>query len=396
MIRNRVLRMTSALAAVSSLALLLYVPAPAGAASAPSSASSTPAAQSTAFTNEVALEHSGFRENGTLYIPLRDLSSHLDLQLLWNPDKESLEVTGLYQAVSLKSGQAKAYTASGGVITLGGETLVRGGVTYVSDKLFSKAFGIPVSWRGGSTFSIPYASRYVLTRADRQLFWLNREHGVLYSGRSGMVPRYAGAVQAHDLDWVSMSGRRINDGSYAVDIHNVSGEPHLSNTRWRLLITEGSVIRQAVTHYWNPRMYGLKEDVFAFQGNLVMMGGTTLRLVNPDGHIYKTYNLADITGIDDAYAVEAVDTDFLLVRTFQKGTLILIDRRTGHSVTLYRELLSAEDQAWLEAYPDTEIDYPGDGLSYAGREGDALSFEWTSFVKEQKVHFTYNLPPFIF
>ncbi|MBY9082422.1 copper amine oxidase N-terminal domain-containing protein [Paenibacillus sp. HN-1] len=390
MIRNRIFRMTSALAAVSSLALLLYVPAPAGAAPA---LSSTLSAQSTASTNEVTLDHSGFRENGTLYIPLRDLSSFMDLQLLWNPDKRSLEVTGLYQAVSLKPGQAKAYTASGSVIMLGGETLVRSGVTYVSDKLFSKAFGMPISWKGGSTFSIPYTSRYVLTQADRQLFWLNREHGVLYSGRSGMIPRLAGAIQASGLDWVSMSARRINEASYAIDIHNVSGEPHLSNTRWRLLMYEGSVNRQGVTHYWNPRMTGLKEDVFAFQGNLVMMGGSTLRLVNPDGHIYKTYNLAEITGVDDAYAVEAIDTDFVLVRAFQKGTLFLIDRRTGVSVMLYHELLSAEDQAWLEAYPDTEIDYPGDGLSYAGRSGDALSFEWTSFVKEQKIHFTYNLPP---
>ncbi|WP_025692981.1 copper amine oxidase N-terminal domain-containing protein [Paenibacillus zanthoxyli] len=393
--RSKASRRTAALLAASTLTTLLFASAPTEAAFA-SSASTPPAVPSAAESaslNELSLEHSGFQKNGTTYVPLKDISSYLDLQLLWNADKSSLEVTGLYQAVTLKAGQPKAYTAAGKVIMLGGETLIRGGVTYVPVKLFSKAFGVPVSWKGGNRFAVSYVSRYIKTSTGRELFWLNREHGVLYSGQSGTVPLRAGMIQVNDLDWVSMSVRRISSASYAVEIENASGEPHINNTRWRALVSGGSLVRQAKTRYWNPRMVGLKRDVFAFQGNVVMVDGQMLTLVNPDGHIFKTYDLLKITGINDAFAVEYVDTDFLLVRPFQKGTLILIDRRSGQSVQLYKQLLSADDQAWLEAYPNTEIDYPGDNLEFTGRLGDTLSFEWTSFTGEQKVHLTYTLSP---
>ncbi|AIQ10694.1 copper amine oxidase N-terminal domain-containing protein [Paenibacillus durus] len=393
--RSKASRRTAALLAASTLTTLLFAAAPieAAFASGASTPPTVPSAAESAILNDLSLEHSGFQENGTTYVPLKDISSLLDLQLLWNSDKSSLEVTGLYQAVSLKAGQPKAYTAAGKVIMLGAETLIRGGVTYVPEKLFSKAFGVPVVWKGDNRFAVPYATKYIKTSTGRELFWLNREHGVLYSGQSGTVPLRAGIIRVAGLDWVSMSARRINSASYAVEIENARGEPHINNTRWRALVSGGSLVRQAMTHYWNPRMLGMKRDVFAFQGNVVMVDGQTLTLVNPDGHIFKTYDLLEITGINDAFAVEFVDTDFLLVRPFQKGTLNLIDRRSGQSVQLYKQLLSADDQAWLEAYPDTEIDYPGDNLEFTGRSGDTLSFEWTSFTGGQKVHFTYTLSP---
>ncbi|MDT3429009.1 hypothetical protein J2Z22_004605 [Paenibacillus forsythiae] len=391
--RSQASRRTAALLAASALTSLLLAATPIEAASVTSAPSAVPSAAKAPVLHELSLEHSGFQENGTTYIPLRDICSFLDLQPLWNPDKASLEVTGIYQAVSLKPDQPKAYTAAGKVIMLGAKPLIRDGVTYVPEKLFSKAFSIPVVWKGENRFSLPYTVKHVMTAAGRELFWLSREHGVLRSGPSGSVPRRAGIIQVANLDWVSMSARKINPASYAVEIENAYGEPHINNTRWRVLVSEGSLVRQAKTQYWGARMLGMKRDVFAFQGNVVMVDGQTLMLAGPDGHIVEEYNLQKLTGIDDAFAAEAVDTDFVLVRPFQKGTLILIDRRSGQSVQLYKELLSAADQAWLEACPDTNIDYPGDRLVYTGRSEDTLSFEWTSFNQGQKVHFTYTLSP---
>lgn len=394
--RGRAFRAAAALAAAFSLALALYAPGHAGAsAGSPAEASTAVSAASVPVPEaaDVTLEHPGFRQNGTVYLLLKDLAPVLDLQLLWDKENGRIEVTGLYQALTLKIGQSKAYTVSGKTVMLGGETLIRDGVTYVSDKLFAKAFGIRLTWKGGAQASVPYSSRFLTTSSGRQLFWLNREHGVLYSGPSGTLPKRAGTIHVTDLGWVSLSARRIHASSYAVEIENSSGEPHISNTRLRALIYNGSIVRQARTRYWNPRMLGMKEDVFAYRGNVAMVDGTTLRLVNPDGHIFKTYDLLGLTGMDDAFAVEAVESEFLLVRPFRKGTLILIDRRTGESAVLYKELLSADDQAWLEAYPDTETDYPGDQLEYAGHSGDTLSFEWTSFNKGQRIHFSYSLSP---
>ncbi|GGG09803.1 hypothetical protein GCM10010912_62810 [Paenibacillus albidus] len=340
-------------------------------------------------------EHPIIREKGSVYLPLRETAAMLDLQVLWNAGKSSIEVTGLYQALSLKVGQPKAYTASNAVIMLGAPTLIREGVTYVSDKLFSKAFNLPVTWNDKTgEIAVPYAERYLKSSSGKQLFWVHKGQGVVYSGPSGTLPSRAGAAKVHDLDWVTLSARTINSTSYVLSISNAFGEPHINESRYRLLLHKGQLVRQAHTSYRGVRNLGMNENVFAFQGNLVMVDRNILTLVNPDGHVFQTYHLADITGIDDAFAVEAVEPEFLVVRPYQKGTLMLIDRHSNKSVVLYPQLLGAEDQAWLEEFPDTDVDYPGDQLRYTGRSGNTLSFEWASFTDNRQIHFTYALPPF--
>jgi len=384
---------TAALPLLLGAALLL----PAGSAAASADSAPAAAVQATYTARAVKvqheLEHSGFRQHGVLYIPLKDLAPMLDLQIQWNPENSSVEVTGLYQAVTLKLGQPKAYTADYKVIMLGTPPIVREGITYVPEKLFSKAFHLPVTWEGKALFSVSYTEKYIKEALGDQLFWLNKERGVVYSGTSGKLPSRAGTVNIHNLDWVGMTVRKINNSSYALEINNAFGEPHINESRYRVLLHEGKIAGQAVSSYHGTRNLGMKDNLFAFQGNIVLMNRNILTLVNPDGQPFKTYDLKQLTGVDDAFSLEAMDTEYLLVRPFQAGTLILIDRQSGKSTLLYRELLSTDDQTWLEQYPVTEFDYPGDSLVYTGRSGGMLSFEWNSFKDSRKVHFTYALFP---
>ncbi|NUU59214.1 copper amine oxidase N-terminal domain-containing protein [Paenibacillus agri] len=338
-----------------------------------------------------SLEHAGFRQQGAVYLPLKEMAPLLDLHVLWNADKSSIEVTGLYQALSLKVGQSKAYTADNKVISLGAPTLIRDGITYVPTTLFSKAFSLPVGWDGKLDVTVPYTERYLKAVSGRELFWLHKEKGVVYSGESGRRPVRAGIANVRQLDWATLSVRTVNSTSYVLDLNNASGEPHIHVSNYRLLLHEGQLVRQTVSSYGGMRNLGMKENVSAYQGNLVMVNKSILYLVNPDGHIFKTYNLAEPTGIDDTFALEAIEEDFLLVRPYQKGTLFLIDRKSGESTALYTQLLGSEDQAWLEQYPNWDFDYPGDRLQYNGRSGNTLSFTWTSFEDNRQVQFTYTL-----
>ncbi|MFC3750665.1 copper amine oxidase N-terminal domain-containing protein [Paenibacillus sp. GCM10012306] len=341
-----------------------------------------------------SLEHAGFHQQGAIYLPLKEVAPLLDLHVLWNADKSSIEVTGLYQALSLKIGQAKAYTVDNKVISLGAPTLIRDGVTYVPATLFSKAFSLPVGWDGKLDVIVPYTERYLKAVSGREVFWLHKEKGVIYSGSSGRRPVRAGIANVRQLDWTSLNARTVNSTSYVLDLNNAFGEPHIHVSNYRILLHEGRLVGQAVSSYGGMRNLGMKESVSAYQGNLVMMNGSILYLVNPDGHIFKTYNLAELTGIDDAFALEAIEEEFLLVRPYLKGTLFLIDRKSGESTALYTQFLGAEDQAWLEQYPEWDFDYPGDRLEYTGRSGNTLSFAWMSYDDNRQVHFTYTLPLF--
>jgi hypothetical protein len=394
MVPSKLVAYGAAIVCVVGMTLALS-PDSAAAASSPSvTAPSTVALASSAQQSRRMLEHEVLREHGIDYFPLRDVAPVLDLQVLWNADKSSIEVTGLYQALSLKIGQPKAYTADNKVIMLGAPTVIREGRTYVSGQLFSKAFNLPLRLESKTEISVPYMERYLKAVSGREVFWLHKEKGVVYSGTSGQLPVRAGTVNVRGLDWATLAVRTVNSASYVLDINNAFGEPHINVSNYRALLHEGRLVRQAVSSYGGMRNLGMKDNVSAFQGNLVMMDQNMLYLVNPDGHVFKTYNLAELTGIEDAFALEAIDTDLLLVRPYQKGTLFLIDRRSGESTALYTKLLGAEDQAWLEQFPELELDYPGDRLEYTGRSGNTLSFEWTSFKDNRQVHFTYALSPF--
>lgn len=340
------------------------------------------------------LEQEAFRRAGTVYLPLKETAAPLDLQVAWNPANSSVEVTGLHQAVSLKLGQPKAYTITNKTIKLGAPVLVQNGVTYVPDSLFAKAFSLPVTWDGGSDISLPYSEQYIKSVNGRRMFWLNREYGVIYTGESGRTPVRSGILEIgrSELDWVSIRSRLINSESSVLDIDNAYGEPHVHQTRYRALLHKGRLVRQGDSSFSGARGLAFKENVPAFQGHVVIVDRHLLTLVTPDGQAYKTYDLRQITGVDDAFAVEAVEPDFLLVRPYQQAALYVTDRKTLQAVLLYPQLLSAEDKVRLEEYPDTEVDYPGDGLTYTGRSGRQLSFEWKSFPDGRLVHFTYTLP----
>jgi hypothetical protein len=113
-------------------------------------------------------------------------------------------------------------------------------------------------------------------------------------------------------------------------------------------------------------------DLKLYDDNLILHDGNTLRFIQDGtGNVIDTLDLVKLGGEEDAYYIEGIDKDILLLRGNQKSLLTLIDRKTGERTLLYKELLTAEDQGFAE---NNDAPYKGDTLKFLKRSGDKLYF----------------------
>ncbi|WP_435923311.1 copper amine oxidase N-terminal domain-containing protein [Paenibacillus sp. DYY-L-2] len=318
------------------------------------------------------LEHPAFKQAGQLYVPLREAASLFDLHLVYHDSSKILELTGVTQTAKLKAGSSTATGSNGASVSLGAPVQLKQGVTYVPASLFGKLFGIPISLTSKHEISYVYSSKYALAQTEGMLFWLNRSQGVLYMGPSGRLPSKTGTVEIKYPDLLGMTASKIDDSSYVADISNVYGEPHIFNGRYRALVHGGAVVRQSGMSFGGPSSVTLERDVLQFDGSIVLNNGATAELVKPDGTVVETLDLEKYGGPDDVYSLEALDSDFLLIRSYAAGTLLLVNRGSGKTTPLYLSLL---DQAGIDRIENDELGI-NDGLKYAGRSGNQLKFTW--------------------
>lgn len=318
------------------------------------------------------IEHPMFRQSGQLYVPLRDTAALFDLHLVFNNSSKTLELTGVTQMATLKAGSSEASGINGNTVSLGAPVLIKQGVTYVPASLFGKFFGISISPMKKQEISYVYSSKFALAQAEGMLFWLNRDQGVLYMGPSGHLPSKAGIVDIKYSDLLDMAASKIDDSAFVADINNVYGEPHMFNGRYRVLLHNGAVVRQSSMSFGGPSSVSLEKDVLQFNGNIVLNYGLTAELVNPDGTVVETLDFEKYGGPDDVYSLEALETDFLLIRSYAAGTLLLVERGTGKTIPLYLNLL---DEASIDRIENDESGI-NDGLKFIGRSGDQLKFTW--------------------
>ncbi|WP_410772407.1 copper amine oxidase N-terminal domain-containing protein [Fontibacillus sp. BL9] len=350
-----------------------------------------PAAAATDSVNQkvtVMLEHKPFKQSGQLYVPLREVAALFDLQLTYNHATKSLELTGVTQYAKLKAGSASATGKNNVTVSLGAPILIKQGNTYVPASLFAKLFGIPITPSGKQEITYVYSSKYVMAQAEGKLFWLNRAKGVLYMGVSGQLPARAGSINIEHPDLLWMDANKINDSTYATSIYNIYGEPHIFDGRYRAILHNGSIVRQASMSYGGPSSINLEKDVLTHDGKIILNNGQTAELVTPDGKVAEVIDLEEIGGPDDVYSLEVMETDFLLIRPYSTGTLLLVDRSSGEATSIYLSML---DKASIDRIQNDEFGI-GDGLKYTGRTGDQLNFIWQlPTLSSEAVTKTYDL-----
>lgn len=341
---------------------------------------------------DLELKNAPFKKNGAVMIPVKELTDYLDLQVMQSTDKKHIYISSPYQSIRLAAGQSKAVDALGKPLKLQTAPVIRKGVTYVPASLLTQSFGIPVSWKGKSVISIAAVKRYASGAAGSMLFWLNRETRELTLGLAGKQPKPAGKVSIEHVDLLGIVPRKVQAESYVVDVFNFYGEPHIFETRTRVLLYKGRIMKQGSTAYVNFAGRNTKPDVNGFKGNAAIMDGSTLQLVHPTGKVIKTYDLAAITGVKDDFVVEALHEDFLLVRPYKTATLFIIHPVSKKSVLIYPELLEGKAKELVEDYPPNEAGFSGDSLTFKSYDGQTLTFEWSHPFAEGKKSYSYKLP----
>ncbi|MFW5437990.1 hypothetical protein [Paenibacillus apiarius] len=106
---------------------------------------------------------------------------------------------------------------------------------------------------------------------------------------------------------------------------------------------------------------------------------------------FFVYNLHELTGEEDDSTVEGAFEDYLLVRPYEKNTLMLYNKKTKELITLYKELLNDEEQNMIDNAAIEDADYQGDKLTFARKEGDTLYFKHVELYGSKESELTYRL-----
>lgn len=214
---------------------------------------------------------------------------------------------------------------------------------------------------------------YAVKKADGDIYMAQGQN---------LAKRIASIHKTIDLADIKVSA--TPKGLQIIRIGDSYGEPHISYQDFTLILKNGALIRQAHMNYH----WGVGTNIKMYNDNIVLSDGHTLRIIEDGtGKVIDTIDLIKLGGAKDIYTVEGLQPDFIIVRSIQNTHLTLIDRQTGKSVVLYKELLTTAQQAQVEAPPIGS----DDRLTYVKRNGKTLYFAYDKgSTDEKKLTYTLN------
>ncbi|GGD90314.1 stalk domain-containing protein [Paenibacillus nasutitermitis] len=322
-------------------------------------------------------------KNGVAYLDAAAMGSSAGLEIKADTSGKRIQFDGWEKHFAVRIG-SRTGVLDGKVTDLGGTVLKQGENIYVPAKFLIKALeGGSVSWDAKNNRILAnglHTFRQVGKTFEGSTYSISGENGDLYVSKGTAAPHKLASLGVQ-ADSVDMTFNKTKGGLLVLTVLNNYGEPHINNQILSLVLKNGSVIRQSSVKYW----LRWEKNVTQTDDSLLLTDGKQLRVIEDStGNVEQTLDLVKLGGEDDVYFVEAFDPDFLLIRPNHKGLLTLIDRATGTSTLLYKELLSAEDQEYAET---NDVPYHGDSLKFVKRSGNTLYFKDHNSTKE----YTYTL-----
>lgn len=310
-------------------------------------------------------------KNGVVYVDVRGISENAGLKMEWDKSSKRALFKGWTKSFAVRIGSQSG--------VLDGKTVDLGGIPFKSkeDGIYVPARFIVKAFEGSNlhldsktnTLSASGLKTYnVFTETyGGRTYTLVKGNGDLYvSQGKDKVIKLTSLETA--FDWVGMQIEKTPGGLLVIKINDSFGEPHINTRIVTLVFKNGALLRKATIAY----QFRGDADLKPYDNNLLLHDGNTLRLIQDGtGNITATLDLLKLGGDEDAYYIEGIDNDILLLRGNQKGLLTLIDRNTGERTLLYKELLTAEDQEYAEM---NDTPYKGDTLKFVKRSGDKLFF----------------------
>lgn len=335
-------------------------------------------------------------QNGTIFLDIRELAEDSGLTLAWDSTGQRASLNGFMKKAAIRLGSRTAML-DGKIVTLSAapfkkkEKKTNNEIVYVPVR-----FGVQLL--GGDHIQVDRQQIHVTARNIKSYdvitdvykgstYTLKKDGGDLYVAHGNQAPVKLISLGI-DFDSVDMEFESTAGGLLILTINDAYGEPHIHNQQVKLIFQKGKLIRKAYADFTRVN----DSDITSYQDKIVLSDGKILRMIEDGtGNIVDQLDLVKLGGgSNEKYAVEGLYDDVILMRTASKGRLLLIDRHTNQSVTLYKELLDASLQKQISEDVDIDSFGSGDYLQFDKRVNNTFYFTFRAGSNQEK-HFTYTL-----
>ncbi|KGR77183.1 copper amine oxidase N-terminal domain-containing protein [Ureibacillus sinduriensis] len=331
-------------------------------------------------------ESAPFIKNGTVYLPLRDIGELLGTVVFWNSSNKTVTMTYPKLTVQLTYGSMNA-KVNGKTVNLTAPLQNVNSRIFIPLRFLSESTGASVDWNNTSkTVSITQKSDNFVKATDVNITsWLNRNTGEFYFAYPfEQVPVLAGKMNNDFKGSLSFEFNTIDSKNFIITILDNFGEPRVGYDAYNFLINGSKIIDQKKASYFkryegNVTYYHfLDPKTNLYNTHSLLTDGKMVSIYNKNGEKVKEYNLPELTGKDESFAVLGASNEYLIVRPNITGFLTLIDFKNNSVVELHEKLLSGKD---LEYAKTNEVPYRGDELRFSGASNN-----------ETELYFYYDSP----
>lgn len=323
---------------------------------------------------------------GSVYVPLREISQKVGIHTYWNSSQHTITLT--YPKYLTELNQQKGTVKINSKIkNLPQAIRMIQNTTYVPARMIAEASGQQVSWNSKKqVITFKSNTTYDKTNSKTATVWFNNQNNELYFSSSSFTkPVLAGKLQAKLEHLVRLQVYDIGTSGHTVEWLDNFGEPMINYDFYTAFVKDDKIIRQAHAYYWQRS----GQNVIQYKGNAVLVNKDTLEFLDSSGKVTSSRNLATLTGVQANYSVLGISDTYLIVRPNNTGLLTLIDLRDKSSILLYKKLLNKEEQEYCEL---NDVPYRGDDLMFTGENASGdLTFENHGYSKSGVKKYVYTM-----
>jgi hypothetical protein len=328
--------------------------------------------------------------NGITYMAIKELSVVFS-DYIWTTDHRGvLTVTAPNHKLTWGPGTKTAYT-NAGKLAMAAAPIKKDGQWFYPLKSIAAWAGGEVKLTPTKELIVNYAPLSILAGDPQGWYWVRRDNGIVYTAIGSELPRTIGWSNARAAMYYGMTVTKLGEsGSVLLTVNHTYGEPSLGTDIYKLVIQNGKLTLQTKASYYGMR--STKSIETSEEGYHVLVNGTAVLFLNEDAKVVKKFGTESVIGTNANFTVEyaSIKDGIALIRPYASGMLLFVDLAKETSVTLYKELLSAEEQQILEGWNPADIDYPTDRIEFVKREGNVFTFEHQVFFEAEKLTLTYT------
>lgn len=339
----------------------------------------------------VELKNPPLLQNGSVYLPLREIGTLLNSKTTWVFEGKRIIVNRPTTKIEMKLGSKEA-TVNGKPYLLQANPKNKNGVVYVPARFVTEALGAQVEWIAKEQrVNLKFNEMYLFAEKSEKAYWLNIGNGKLYLSADAKAAELIAVTKVEIKESGMLTIDSLSERMDLLSVHDNYGEPHLGNSYFKMVLVDNKMTLETKVQY-----YGLHpiQDVEKLENNhALLMDGPTLYEVDSSGLVIEQLDLQALTGNEDtSYLVDLYDDQYIVIRPHDSGLLTLIDRKSKKSIRLADVLLDKEKLDIYKTIDKASTDFTyWDGLTLLKRDGDYLKLSHQWFLDGTKTEYSYKL-----